>query len=295
MLSIKKHFLCLFLLLSSPIRAESSEFVYITQNVRDILTSLYEVLPNHTWSSEFKDVCNRICNDESITEHSKAEMVVLESLALFKNKNCPELAEIEQELSGYLTQLRNNDAQVAVTDQERITRACGSCNNDCSTNCNSKCIKYKKTKAFCNLLAHDVQVDGSGYVANLTAGNLRVTGTTNFTGQVTFDVAPTFPQEPVAMVTTTTTSAQAGSARIARVFFNVDQLANDVPTNYEINSSAITTDSFILFGAIYANVDNSNLFMSGVTTGPGFVAFNLTNSGPDNLTNGFYITYWVLN
>jgi cytoskeletal protein CcmA (bactofilin family) len=161
-----------------------NEYVYLTNNVRDIILSLNEALPEYEWSKIFKKVCDDINQDSCIAEYAHAEAVVLESLALFAGKDCPELVEIENELKGYLNQLHSGDTALTATDSV-IKRAC--CNNDCNTNCNSKCIKFKGTKAFCNLLAQDLQVPGTAFIANLTSNQFRVTGNANISGDLTVD------------------------------------------------------------------------------------------------------------
>lgn len=299
-MKIIKHVLCLALLLPFQIiiaqsitqaceqDQNSNQFVYITQNVREILISFEEALPNCSWSPSFRALCKDIKNNAFTAEVNAAESVVQECLELFKGNTSPELDCIEQELKDYAHAIRTGDAQLKVTDANSTRASC------CNTSCNNSCVKYKKTKAFCNLLAHDLQIDGSAYIANLTAGNLRVVGSTNFTGPVTFDVAPSIPETPVFTITTEENTVDIGSARIARIFFDVDQ-ATGTSEGYEIDSTAITANSVIFFGNIYLTAENSNLVMNGVTILDGAVSFNLSNNGPDAITNGFYITLWVLN
>lgn len=196
-----KRFLCLALLLPFQVMIaqtatptcvqvqDKSHFVYLSTEMRRAVECLNRMLPNHKWSPEFKEVCDRIAKDGIAAPYAEAEAVVVECLNLLDGNNCAELQEAQDALKRYADALRKGDANlVLIDDNGMITRACGSCNTgcntDCNTDCNSKCIKYKKTKAFCNLFAHDLQVDGSAYLRNLTTNSLRVTGNLVVDGEI---------------------------------------------------------------------------------------------------------------
>ncbi len=198
MKKIIKHFLCLALLLpfqvmtaNTPVQScevqAKSPYVYLSTELRRAVECLNRMLPEHSWSHEFKDVCDRIAKDGIAAPAEQAEAVVVECLNVLDGNNCAKLQEVQEAFKRYAEALRNGDTRIVLADDEMMTRACGSCNNNCNTNCNSKCIKYKGTKAFCNLFAQDLQVPGSGYIANLTAGTLRVTGNANITGDLSID------------------------------------------------------------------------------------------------------------
>ena len=199
MQTFTKHFLCLALLLpfqvmiaNTPVQPceqvqAKSQFVYLSTEMRRAVECLHRMLPEHKWSLEFKDVCDRIAKDGIAAPAEQAEAVVVECLNLLDGQNCAELQEVQEAIKRYAEALRNGDATIVIVDDAMVTRACGSCNTDCNTNCNSKCIKYKGTKAFCNLFAQDLQVPGSGYIANLTSNQFRVTGDAVISGNLTVD------------------------------------------------------------------------------------------------------------
>ncbi len=201
MQAFTKHFLCLALLLpfqvmiaNTPVQSceqvqAKSQFVYLSTEMRRAVECLHRMLPEHKWSPEFKDVCDRIAKDGIAAPAEQAEAVVVECLNLLDGQNCAELQEVQEAIKRYAEALRKGDATIVLVDEAMVTRACGSCNTDCNTTCNSKCIKYEKSRAFCNLFAHDLQVDGSGYIANLTSNQLRVTGNANISGDLTVDGA----------------------------------------------------------------------------------------------------------
>jgi hypothetical protein len=153
------------------------------------------MLPNHTWSPEFKDVCDRIAKDGIAAPFAEAEAVVAECLNLLDGQNCAELQEAQDAIKRYADALRKGDANIVLIDDNgMVTRACcdsgcgfGSSSNGFNNNCNRQCIKFKGSKAFCNLFAQDLQVPGSGFIANLTTNTFRVTGNANISGDLTVD------------------------------------------------------------------------------------------------------------
>jgi hypothetical protein len=193
MQTLTKHFLCLALLLpfnainavTTPTQVEvqdRSQFVYLSSDIREALRCLRN-WPNCTLSARFVALCDGLAQDRIAASYEDAVAIVRECLELCKN--CPDLKDVEAVVRQYEAHLRNGDANLMLIDDTgMITRACGSCNS-CNT-CDRQCIKFKKTKAFCSLLAHDLQVDGSGFIANLTVGTLRVTGAAAFDGDVEF-------------------------------------------------------------------------------------------------------------
>ncbi len=249
MQAFAKKFLCLALLLpfqvmiaNTPVQPcevqAKSQFVYLSTEMRRAVECLHRMLPEHKWSPEFKDVCDRIAKDGIAAPAEQAEAVVVECLNVLVGQNCAELQEVQEAIKHYAEALRNGDACIVIVDDAMMTRACGSCNNDCNTNCNSKCIKYKGTKAFCNLFAQDLQVPGSGYIANLTSNQFRVTGDAVISGNLTVDGEIFTTDEEINFIDLVVDNLTVNGIFTTNGLVNMGTNASDDTINIGTNASA---------------------------------------------------------
>ncbi len=154
--------------------------------------------------------------------------------------------------------------------------------------CNSQnsCVKFKqKIRAYCALLAQDLQVPGSGYIANLTANTLRVTDNALISGNLTVN-GTIFTEEALNFGDITIEDLTVNGTFTANGISNIG--TNSTNDAINIGTVAATGGRDIVIGntvpgsslVLNGGVDNttaSGVAVSGTTSLISILSFNSTN------------------
>src|SRR5579872_721396 len=153
--------------------------VYITRDARKSILELESLLPDHNWSSLFKNLCRDIEDESNVALYEQVDQVVGECLA--SSSSLP--SDIQGRLEKYRQSLREGKAHISALDYDASDAPA-------QTIIRKKCKKFCKLSVRCLTVTGALNVNGQFFINGLNLTGLTIlapvlpsaTGATGATG-----------------------------------------------------------------------------------------------------------------
>lgn len=150
----------------------NNSLVYIDEDVRQSLVYLEDTLPNHAWSSNFRNLCKDIRNEGTVVTHDFISQTLNECFGACSKLSESDAYSVRTTLVNYVHKLANGKAHISALDDE---------SEDDNAADTRGCCKKKKPKKICSLCVKECLSAGALSVrGNVTIGGTLIVGGVNF-------------------------------------------------------------------------------------------------------------------